>query len=131
MLKSDATRKQDQLEYLALVRALSQAIASAISSIEKNDLRQLESDLAAQESICNRICGTKSTLLHGNSDASWLVEIRQAHMALAQLNRVYAGLLQRVRKSAGLIAVLYRSYGEGYDREPSPLPQQHTWSCEV
>ena len=140
MPKSDATRNQEQLEHLALVRALSQAVESAISAIEKNDLRQLQTALASQETICNRICGTKPTLVLAapekpvageDPDAARLQEIRQAHVGLARLNRVYAALLQRVRRSTGLITALYRSYGEGYDRGPSPLPPHHTWSCEV
>jgi hypothetical protein len=139
MLKSDSTRRQEQLEHLAQVHALSQAIASAISAIEKNDLRQFETHLAAQETICNRFSTTKwtpsSTVVEAvsgeNSDAQLLQEFRQAHIALAQLNRVYAALLKRVRRSVELIAALYRSHGEGYDRAPSPVSQRHTWSCEV
>jgi hypothetical protein len=140
MLKSDANRRQELVEYLAQVHALSQAIASAISAIEKNDLRKLEAHLAVQESICNRLAGAKEMLFPTakgkvvageNPDAQLLQEIRQAHLALAQLNRVYAALLKRARRSAGLIIALYRSHGEGYDREVSTLSQRHTWSCEV
>ena len=140
MSKSDANRRQDLLEHLAQVKALSQALLSAIAAIEKNNLPQIQTHLAAQETICNRLSGTKSTLLliageirvRGESpDAQVLQEIRQAHIALSQLNRVYAALLKRVRRSAALIIALYRSHGEGYDRRPSALPQHHTWSCEV
>jgi len=139
MLKPDATRKPAQVEHLVQVRALSLAIASAISAIEKNDLREFEAQLAIQERICNRIAATGWTAqLTGPQkaaenevpDAALLQEIRQAYVALAQLNRVYAALLKRARRSFGLIAALYRSHGEGYHRGPSPLPN-HTWSCEV
>jgi hypothetical protein len=140
MLKSEATRGQHLLEHLAQVNALSQAVASALSAIEKNDLRQLEAHLAVQETICNRLAGAKITLMSAesqklasgeNPDAQLLQQIRQAYIALAQLNRVYGALLKRVRRSAGLIIALYRSHGEGYDHKPSPLSQRHTWSCEV
>lgn len=139
MLNSDANRKE-QLEHLAQVHAMSRAIALAISAIEKNDLKQFEAHLAAQENICNRLSNMKSTrasIATGQAassqslDARLLQEIRQGHVALAQLNRVYAALLKRVRRSAGLIVALYRSHGEGYDHSPSRLPQHHTWSCEV
>jgi|SRR5580658_2414887 hypothetical protein len=140
MLKSEANRKQELVEHLAQVHALTQAVASAISAIEKNDLRKLEEHLAMQETICNRLAGAKGMLLPAGkeklppaetADAELLREIRQAHIALAQLNRVYAALLKRTRRSAGLILALYRSHGEGYDRKVSTLSQRHTWSCEV
>ena len=140
MLKADASRKEGQLEHLAQVRALSLAVASAISAIEKNDLRQFEIQLANQETICNRLSAAKWILSPtaaeeagpgANLDESLLPEIRKAYIALAQLNRVYAALLNRTRRSFGLIAALYRSHGEGYQRGPVPLPQHHTWSCEV
>lgn len=140
MLESGATRRQEQLEHLAQVHALSQAVASAISAIEKNDLRQLEADLAAQETLCNRLSGAKGSLwsaataeavLGHAQDAQLLQEIRQAHTALAQLNRVYATLLKSARRSVGLISALYRSYGQGYESGSSPLAKHHTWSCEV
>jgi hypothetical protein len=140
MTKSDAMRSQSLMEHLAQVHALAQAIASAIAAIEKNDLIKFESYLAAQETICNRLAGTKWAVLSStsektpsgeNPDAQLLREIYQAHLALAQLNRVYAALLKRARKSVALIAALYHSHGEGYVRGFSPLPKRHTWSCEV
>jgi hypothetical protein len=140
MLTSDASRRQEQLEHRAQVQALAQAVASAISAIEKNDLKQFEIHLAAQERICNRLSSpkwmppstAKQKAVDGkNPDAQLLQEIRQAYVALAQLNRVYAALLKRARKSISQIAAVYRSGGLGYGCERSPLPQQKTWSCEV
>jgi hypothetical protein len=135
MLKSDATRGQDQAEHLAQVHALLQAVASAISAIEKNDLPQFETHLAVQETICNRLSAnqwmlpataTETAAAGKNPDAQLPPEIRQAYVALAQLNRVYAALLKRARRSAKLMGAFYRSHGAGCD--PA---QRHTWSCEV
>ncbi len=140
MLRSDTTRTPEQLEHIAQVHALSQAVASAISAIEKNDLRQFETHLAIQETICNRLSGIKassSSFTMGaapageSADARLQQEIVEAHIALAQLNRVYAELLKRARKTVGMILALYRSNGEGYNRGLSPLPQRRSWSCEV
>jgi formate dehydrogenase assembly factor FdhD len=140
MLRSDATRTREQLEHLAQMHALSQAVASAISAIEKNDLRQFETHLAIQETICNRLSAIKtesSSPTMGNSvagegpDARLQQEIVEAHIALAQLNRVYAALLRRASKTVGMILALYRSNGEGYNRGLSPLPERRSWSCEV
>ena len=140
MSQSDSTRKQG--EQLAQVQALSHEIASAISAIEKNDFRQFESHLAAQEALCNRIVAANRMLPPAPADAErgekdldpsseLLAEIRQAHIALAQLNKVYAAVLKRAERTAGLIAALYHSQGHGYERSPSRATKHHTWSCEV
>jgi hypothetical protein len=140
MLTSGSTRSEEQRGHLAQVRALSQAVASAITAIANNDLHGLEAHLAEQETICNRLSGSGGALSTSaaiklasgdNLDALMLEEIRQAHLALAQQNRVYSALLKRSRRSLALISALYRSPGEGYDRNPSELPQRHSWSCEV
>ncbi len=142
MLKSDATRKAEQLEHLAQVRALSQAIASAMSAIEKNNLQEFQAHLAAQESLCNRLSATYSMVLSDSgqtarpqdaedTEVQRKQEILLAHLELRQLNRVYGALLKRVRKSTELLATLYRSRGQGYNRGPSGVRNLHSWSCEV
>jgi hypothetical protein len=140
MLKSDAIRTQEQLEHLAQVQGLLQAVAAAISAIEKNDLKQFETQLAIQETICNRLSGNKwisspatpgKALPGENPNAQLAQRIRQAYVALAQLNRAYTELVKRARRSVGLIAALYSSQGEGYNQAPSPSTHRHTWSCEV
>src|SRR5271166_6787394 len=132
MLKSEAIRRQELMDRLAQVQALLQAVASAISAIEKNDLRQFEIQLAMQETMCHRLSAnqwTPTSTVADSANAKLEQEIRQAHIALAQLNRVYAALLKRARKSAELMAALYRSHGAGYDPGSHRLPQHHTWSC--
>ena len=140
MPKSDAIRTQEQVEHLAQVQGLLHAVASAISAIEKNDLTQFETQLAIQETICNRLSGNKwvpppampDTALAGENPTAQLTQrIRQVYVALAQLNRAYSELVKRARRSVGLIAALYSSQGEGYNQAPSPSTHRHTWSCEV
>jgi hypothetical protein len=140
MQKSDAVRRREQLEHLAQVHALSRAITSAISAIEKNNLQEFQTHLASQETICNRLSAARATLASitkaktgagENPDASLQQEIIEAHVALAQLNRVYAAVLKRASKTVGLIAALYQGQGAGYNCGPSGLPQRHSWSCEV
>jgi len=133
MSQADSTRKQ-QLEQLARVQALSREIASAISAIEKNDLRQFESHVSAQEAICNSLAPAQKLLPPAPLDSGssqLLAEIRQAHMALARLNKVYAAVLKRAERTVGLVAAIYRAHGQGYERNPSPIAKHHTWSCEV
>lgn len=139
MLKADADRNQAQHDHLAQVHALSQALQSAISAIEKNDLPQFQAHLAVQETICNRLaCNQETRTLSaeskkssGESHTQMEREIRQAYSALAQLNRVYAAILKRASKSVELMSAVYRSHETGYDPGPSGLTQSHTWSCEV
>jgi len=140
MPKFEAIRKQDLVEHLAQVHALSRAIGSAISAIEKNNLRELETQLGTQETICNRLSGNKLAMSSNSGvevvrgetpDTHLLQQIHQAYLALAQLNRVYAALVKRSRRHLGQITALYGSHGDGYNRGPSTLPQRHTWSCEV
>jgi hypothetical protein len=134
-LMNSESRRQQQLEHLAHLRSLSKAVASAISAIEKNDLRQFETHLAVQETMCNRLSASSVTLSSAasttagdsagpeNSDTQLQKEIREAHAALANLNRVYAALLKQARKSVGLMLAIYRHH--------VPAPQCHTWSCEA
>ncbi|MFY9646870.1 MAG: hypothetical protein WAK29_16950 [Terriglobales bacterium] len=139
MPKLDSNGRKQHLEHLDQVHALTKAISSAISAIENNDLRLIETHVAEQEVICNRLAAVKSAVRSTHvgdanfnpSDLQLRGEIREAHLALAKLNRVYASLLKRVRRSAEVITGIYRSRGEGYHQGPSRLAQQHTWSCEV
>ena len=140
MSNADSTREQ-QRKHLAQVQALSREVASALSAIEKNDLHQFEMHVASQEAICNSMVSPQKLLppapaLSGSgseadSGSRLLDEIRQAHEALAQVNRVYAAVLRRAEKTRGLIAAIYRAHGQGYERGPSPIAKHHTWSCEV
>jgi len=137
MSNADSTRK----ERLAQVEVLSREITSAISAIEKNDFRQLEIHVAAQEAICSSLLTAQKLLPPApaasdtgsefDATSQVLEEIRQAHVALAQLNRVYAAVLKRAGKTVELVAGIYRAHGQGYDRNPSSIAKRHTWSCEV
>jgi hypothetical protein len=129
---SETTRRQQQVEHLAHVRALLRAVESGISAIEKNNLPEFETQLAVQERMCNRLSASGLLLsaaasgqdaARETSDTQLLADIREAQAALAHLNRVYAALLRRARRSLGLMAALYRQH--------VPLPQCHTWSCEA
>ena len=138
---TEAKRAREQKEYLTRVRALSQALTSAISAIEGNDLLQLQNSIAAQENLCSELTGggwlplslaEKKT--SGTPAATALPpEIRAAHLELARLNRAYAALLRRAQHSAALLSTLYRNYGQGQGyHNDSPAPAaKHSLSCEV
>jgi hypothetical protein len=118
-------------EHLARLRALSQQLGSAISAIERNDLAQLQSSVAAQESLCCELTGARWPLSPTATESVLLNEIRATQMELAQLNRVYAGVLKRAQRSAALMTALYRSFGQGYAKDAPPPAEKQTLSCEV
>jgi hypothetical protein len=133
------THHQDSLrrEHLARVHALSQQVASAISAIEQNNMEQLRASVAVQEMVCQEITRTKFLLPSGNAktlaepgQAALIEQIREAHIALAKLNQVYAALLKRAQRSCSLMVAVYRNYGQGYAKHGPAVSEHHTWSCE-
>jgi len=116
---------------LARLRALSQQLNSAISAIEHNDLAQLQSSVAAQELLCCELTGVPWPPSPLETESALLDEIRATQKELAQLNRVYAGVLKRAQRSAALMTTLYRSFGQGYAKDAPPPAEKQTLSCEV
>ncbi|HTR27100.1 MAG TPA: hypothetical protein VMI10_24220 [Terriglobales bacterium] len=133
---------QETTQHLALVTALSSEISSAISAIERNDMAELKSRVAAQEAICQRLAQQDPDRLKRAFDsyksvaqtpakATLFEKVREAHLALARLNRVYAGVVGRSQRSLELITNFYRNYGQRYSKEEGAPPTKHTWSCEA
>ena len=114
---------------LDLVRALSSEIASAIAAIEKNDLKRLQPAIANQERICHHIVAKKNLPLVSNAADTDL--LRAAYAELAQLNRVYAGVVKRSKRCADLLLALYSSCGIGYGKDLSVSSAQQSLTCEV
>ena len=118
-------KRKSHPEHLARVRALAEEFQSAISALEKNDVKLLEQSLANQEKLCHEIAAI-TTPLPGEPKSTFSTEIRHAYMALAQKKRVYAALLKRSSRTVSLLGGLYRCYGAGLDKKSNS-----TLSCEV
>jgi hypothetical protein len=139
MTEYATTRNQAWREHLAKVRALSQELSSAIAALEQNDLQKLEASLAIQEKLSHELAAkwpvptadTTDVAKSGQATTSLPDEIRDAHIALVRLNRVYAAVLKRAQRSTNLMAAVYRIYGQGYGKDTTAVAKQHTWSCEV
>ena len=136
------TTEKEAMEHLALVRTLSHEISSAISAIERNDSADLTTRVAAQEAICLKLnqksaqalqlaCASYRATSESPAESSLWQKIRDAHVALDRLNRVYTGLIKRSQRSIELITGLYRNPGQRYTKDESAKPGQHTWSCEA
>ncbi len=129
---SKLNEKELHEKHLVQVRTLCQQISSAISAIERSDLEQLRASVAAQETLCQEInsadwdyAAKRAGKLPSPEQSSLIEEI----CALAELNRVYAAVLKRSQRSCGLMATLYRNFGQVYGKDPA-LRERHTWSCE-
>jgi hypothetical protein len=125
MAKSDAIHPKSKLDYLDLVRALSEEIAAAISAIERNQLKQLEAAIGNQETICHALLASKASPSPLAGCEKHTVEA--AYRQLAQVNRVYAGVVKRAKRCADLLLALY---GQGYGSDVR-LEDRHSWSCEA
>jgi len=123
MAKLDAIQQESQLDYLDLVRALSEQIAAAISAIERNQLQQFDAAIRSQEKICHELLAVSAARLSPTRRQA----VKEAHSTLVQLNRVYAGVIKRAKRCADLLLALY---GQGYGND-IPLIDRHSWSCEA
>lgn len=142
MAESNKSAQQTGTQHLALVRALSRELSTAISAIEQNNVGLLTSSVAAQEAICQQLHRQGSDWLRTawseyrasaqpQEDPSILSEIRSAHAALARLNQIYSDLVRRSQKSIQLIAAFYKGHGQSYGDTAKDQAGDHTWSCEV
>jgi hypothetical protein len=140
MPKSTLTREQADLQHLTLVLTLSGEVASAISAVEHNHLHQLQVAIANQERICDQLANTKWTppssarkrAGSAHRATSEIGErIQAAYVALAQLNRVYAGVVKRSQRSVELLSALYGNGAHGYGQQPPRPETSQTLSCEA
>lgn len=125
MSSKSANHEREQLE---LVRALSSEITAAIRALEKNDLQSLQAAIANQERICHHMVARKWSSL---APAAIDTDLRTAYAQLAQLNRVYAGVIKRSKRCADLLLALYGSCGLGYGKNLSASTAQQSLTCEV
>lgn len=127
VLSPEATHAKPKHDSLALLRALSEEIAAAISAIERNHLKQFESAIANQERICHELLTRKgSASLMAETQKQ---EVQEAHSTLVQLNRVYVRVIKRAKRCADLLLVLYGHHGQLYGNDI--LADRHSWSCEA
>jgi hypothetical protein len=140
MPKSDQTCEKADLQHLTRVRALSSEVAAALSAIEHNDLSKLQVAIANQERICNELATTKwvpSPLANKSprgiqsARSTTAEQIHVAYVALAQINRVYGGVVKRSKRAVDLLSALYGNQGDGYCPESRRSENFQTLSCEV
>ena len=132
-------KSEAQRQHVGGVRALTDQIGYAISAIEHNSLGKLQEALSAQDALCRQLAETRlllperceSSIAPPPQELALREELRDAYVALSQMNRVYAALVKRVERSCGALAAVYRNHTQGYSKDlPSP-PERRSLSCEV
>lgn len=113
-------------QQLELVRCLSQEITAALSAIERNDLPAFQSALANQEGICNQLALMEQISVSRSQTEQRT--LRKAYSDLAQLNRVYAGVIKRSKRCADLLLALYGRCDTGYS--PAQIDREGL-ACEA
>ncbi len=96
---------------------------TAISAIEKNDLSQLQSAIARQETLCSQLAAMPWNPCM--AERTTLRQIHEAYAELAQVNRVYDGVVKRSKRCADMLLSLY-----GRFNLPA-LTDRTAWACEV
>lgn len=121
--------------YLGQMDELRDEIQSAMLAIAGNSLSVLEGSLWRQEVLCTSLKHLARTFgpddLHGPLTA----RIRDTSLALQELNRTYAQLVQQSSQSTDLLSRLCRSYRDQTSAAPTsslrPSAALQTWSCEA
>ena len=123
-----------QARHLDRVRDLIRNIEAAISALERNNLQDFQSALRNQEAICSELVAitqTSVSQLKNAADAELTAQLQGSYKDLAQVNRVYAGVVKRAKRWIDLLSRLYGLQREGYEQPLSLPAEQQTLSCEV
>jgi hypothetical protein len=123
-----------QARHLDRVRDLIRNIEAAISALERNNLQDFQSALRNQEAICSELVAITQTSVSQSKnapDAELTAQLQRSYKDLAQVNRVYVGVVKRAKRWIDLLSRLYGLQRERYE-QPLCLPaEQQTLSCEV
>jgi len=120
--------------YLRQMDELRDEIQSAMLAIAGNSLTVLEGSLWRQEVLCTSLKHLARTFGPDDLAGPLTARIRETSLALQELNRTYAQLVQQSSQSADLLYRLCRSYKDQTTSSHSPLRPSataQTWSCEA
>ncbi|HZP64534.1 MAG TPA: hypothetical protein VFB28_14055 [Terriglobales bacterium] len=127
MSEPQTSANQARLE-LELVRGLSREISTAIAAVEHNDLPALQASIAQQERMCRELASRPWSL--PTSGAQKSDALHEAYAALAQLNRVYAGLIRRSKRCIDLLTIVYGASEANYEKQAAAAERQ-SLICEA
>ena len=133
MSLSKSGRDQTRVTQQARVQQLMQEMQAAITAIEHNNLQAFQSAVQNQQALCDQLLAMKghgSEQHLGSENPELTRQLQTACAQLAQLNRVYAGVVKRGQRSVRLLSLLYGVHQEGYGKLTG-APASQTLSCEV
>ena len=121
--------------YLRQMDDLRDEIQSAMRAIAGNSLSVLEGSLWRQEVLCTSLRHLARTLGPDALSGPLTARLRDTSLALQELNRTYALLIQQSSQSADLLYRLCRGYRDQTSATPTPSLRPsdsvQTWSCEA
>jgi hypothetical protein len=113
---------------VAEIRELSAQFQCAIAVLAANDISELETATAAQDSLLDRLKGCIGGQSSGQQPA---IKISPSDFRkLVNLTQVYSYLLQRALRTTRLRAALCQTYKQALPLESEPVTATG-WSCEV
>ncbi len=120
--------------YLHQVDELRNEIQSAMLAIAGNSLSVLEGSLWRQEVLCTSLKHLSHTFAPEDLHGPLTARIREASLALNELNRAYSLLIQQSSQSADLLYRLccgYKEQTSSSTSSPRLSDTRQAWSCEA
>jgi hypothetical protein len=112
----------------AEIRELCVQFQSAIAALAANDISELETATAAQNSLVDKL---KNWLHAKPADQQPSIKVSPSDLReLADLTQVYSSLLQRSLRTTRLRAALCQTYKQNFPAESGPVAATG-WSCEA
>ena len=130
-----ASRKNEEEERevstspcVAEIRELCVQFQRAIAALAANDIAELETATAAQDSLVDKL---KNWFRGQPSEQQPSIKVSPSDFReLVNLTQVYSYLLQRALRTTRLRAALCQTYKQTFPSESEPAPATG-WSCEV
>lgn len=131
--------RYDAHEHLAVLRDLCAEVEAATTALAGCRLHELREHVLRQSALC--VCleeAVRGLVLHNDSGKqqsltaeSSMAEIRSTHIQLLGLNRRFAFLLRRSRRTAELLSGHYRAFLDGFGRERTLSSWPDRWNSEM
>jgi hypothetical protein len=113
---------------VADIRELCVQFQRAIAALAANDIAELETATAAQDSLVDKLKGWVRGQPSGQRPS---IKVSPSDFReLVNLTRVYSDLLQRALRTTRLRAALCQTYKQNFPSESEPVAATG-WSCEV
>jgi hypothetical protein len=113
---------------VAEIRELCVQFQRAIAALAANDIAELETATAAQDSLVDKL---KNWFRGQPSDQQPSIKVSPSDFReLVNLTQVYSCLLQKALRTTRLRAALCQTYKQNFPSESEPVAATG-WSCEV